>query len=63
MKFARKDRVKTFADKGKVQGKVSGATIDHALLFQRLLVIAANSNDIDLPEILSYELFIPSIIV
>ena len=63
MKFARKDRVKTLADKGKVQDKVSGATIDHALLFQRLLVIATNSNDIDLPEILSYELcsFPPSL--
>ena len=63
MKFARKNRVKTLADKGKVQDKVSGATIDHALLFQRLLVIATNSNDIDIPEILSYELcsFPPSL--
>ena len=63
MKCARKDRVKTLANKCTVKDKETGASIDHALLFQRLLVSATNSNDIDLAEILSYELcsFPPSL--
>ena len=54
LKFARKEMVKPLENMSTVKDKRIGASSDHALLFQSLLMIATNSNEIDLVEILSY---------
>ena len=63
LKFKRNNMVKTLANTKYVKDKESGVSIDPALLFQRLLVMVTNSSDIDLEEIMSFELcsFPPSL--
>ena len=63
LKFKRNNMVKTLANTKYVKDKESGVSIDPALLFQRLLVMATNSSEIDLEEIMSFELcsFPPSL--
>ena len=56
--FSRRDKAKTMSEKSKVLcGDQAGRSIDAALLFQRLLVIAnAGTDKIELDDVVRYEL-------